>query len=142
MKKKILAVVLVTGTLLTGAYAKGNCENNQGMMNKKQVMMQHKNMHKGVKHGMQGMFGKLNLSSEQKYKISILRDEMKLEMKKLMGPKKRNMISTFITNDGFDRDAFIKNSNDMHQKMQKIRADFMEKAFKILTKEQIKNLKS
>lgn len=154
MKKVILTSVLLAGLAATSAFAyKGNCQmqgDNQGC-NKSQMqkdcgMKGEKRFHKGMKRGgfNKGgmMFSQLDLSDEQKYQMSILRDEMRLEMKKEMGMKKRGQMQKFITADGFDKDAFIKDSNERHQKMTELRAKHMEKVLALLTKEQIAKLQT
>lgn len=50
-----------------------------------------------------GMFSQLNLNEEQKFKLSILRDEMRLEMKKLRSPKQRYSIKEFVSDSRFDK---------------------------------------
>lgn len=95
----------------------------------------------GAQAGMMNMFQNLKLSNDQRYNISILREEMRLDMRKLMGPDHRKEMSNFITSNGFDKAGFIKEANEMHDKMLKIKADNMEKMFKLLTKEQITQLK-
>ena len=161
MKTKILLGTLLAGALSASLYASGyNMQNNNpGMMGPQN--MQRSNMmncgNKGMNmnamqrgHNMKGMhkrgaqmmmFANLNLSQEQRYQLSILRDEMKLDMKKARGFKRQGKMVQFIKGDSFDKDAFIKYSDAMHQKMLKIRADHMEKVLKVLTKEQITQLK-
>ncbi|WP_024953912.1 Spy/CpxP family protein refolding chaperone [Sulfurospirillum arcachonense] len=156
MKNKILAAVLVVGTLATASFAYNqNCPNygQRGMMQRQgmpqQGMMQGQGMRqKGMMQrgmhrfgGMQ-MFSNLNLTNDQKFKMSILRDEMKLEMKKLRGVRGQGKMMNFIGDAGFDKAAFTKYSNDKHQKMMNIRINHMEKVFKILTKEQVAQLKN
>ena len=96
----------------------------------------------GMMGGNAGMFANLKLSDEQSYKISILRDEMHLEMRKFMGPNAHGMMSGFIGENGFDKEGFVKKSDDIHEKMSKIMSENMEKMFNVLTKEQRTQLKS
>ncbi len=162
MKKGILVAAVLTGALTVGAVAQGM--QNQNMMQGQQGNMQNKgNMQSGMMMGgqqgmgmqgrgmgMQGgmmgggmqMFSQLNLTSEQRFQLSILKDEMRLEMKKLMhaGKMGRDM-GKFIKGDSFDKSSFKEHMNKKHEKMLNIKADNMEKAFKILTKEQITQLK-
>jgi len=136
MKKIILATVVLVGVLTTGAFAyagHGNC-NGQGMKN--QQGMQHKMQKRGNQ-----IFSSLNLTQEQKFKISVLRDDMKLEMKKLKGINHQSKMLKFIGDNGFSKKDFIKQSEDNHAKVVSIRANYMEKIFKILTKKQIVELK-
>ena len=169
MKKKILITGLLVSVLSVAGYAyennnqsgtmmmkQGNMGSNQtmkqqrcidskrGMMPRYAKMMKRKSMMNGMmsRHfKIMHMFRQLNLDSNQRYKISIARDEMKLDMKKLMGPNRRKEMLNFITDSGFDKAAFKKHMNEMHTKMLDIRANGMEKIFNILTKEQIAQLK-
>jgi Spy/CpxP family protein refolding chaperone len=129
---------------------RGNMQNRQGMMGQRGMMggqsgMMGKRMMMGgmMNHqrGMMSMFQNLKLSDDQRYKISILRDEMRLDMRKLMGPNHRKEIFNFVSENGFDKAGFKKEMNQMHDKMLDAKADNMEKMFKILTKEQIIQLK-
>lgn len=68
--------------------------------------------------GQMNAFSKLNLNSDQRFKISILRDEMKIDMKKLMHNLRQNSnMGSFIQNGTFDKDAFEKKMNNMHTKI-------------------------
>ena len=101
-------------------------------MQKECGMKGKKGFHKGMKRGGgMMMFSQLELSAEQQHKLSILRDEMRLEMKKQMGPKKRGNMQKFITADGFDKAGFLKEMNERHTKMSELKATHMEKAFAI-----------
>lgn len=109
-----------------------NCKQNRGMK---------QGMNKRSKGGMQ-LFSQLKLSDEQRFELSILKDEMRLEMKKSRGFQKQNRAMNFISEDGFDKAQFKKSANDRHAKKLELKANFMEKAFKILTKEQLAELKT
>ncbi|WP_331775609.1 Spy/CpxP family protein refolding chaperone [Sulfurospirillum sp. 1612] len=151
MKTKILLGTLLAGALSASLYASGYNmpNNNPGMMgpqNMQRGNMMNCNHKKGMKAmhkrgGRMMMFANLNLSPEQRYQLSILRDEMKLDMKKARGFKRQGKMVQFIKGDHFDKDAFIKYSNKMHEKMVEIRANHMEKVLKVLTKEQVTQLK-
>lgn len=160
MKKRILLAVALSGALAAGAFAYGmnnqqgmmcgqqNMQRGQGMGMMHQNMMGNQKMHMMRHHGMTGargmrMFSQLNLTSEQRYQLSILRDEMRLEMKKQMhNMQPMRHIGAFFKGDNFDKDAFKNQMEKRHEKMLNLRADNMEKAFKILTKEQIAQLKA
>ncbi len=160
MKKKILVASLLIGALSTAAFAfNQNCPNfgqrgmqgnmpgsQQGMMmnQKGNCNMQGKGMYgmKGQRGGMMPMLANLDLTQEQQYKLSILRDEMKLEMKKSMGMNQRPDFSKFITTDGFDKEAFTKSMDERHTKMTTLRAEHMQKVLALLTKEQITKLQA
>ena len=160
MKSGILATILVVGTITTAAFAyTQDCPNlgqkgsksgygmQQGMMNQQgmsgygmhQGMMNQQDMHG---YGTQGFKG-VKLTNEQSNKLTILRDEMRLEMRKLMGAnlQQHHMIN-FVTDKGFNKDTFIKNMDERHQQMSQIRAAHFEKVFKILTPEQINEQKN
>ena len=169
MKKITLLAVALGSALTVGAFAHGmnNQQNmpNQGMMNgqgagmmmNSQNMqrgncmgMNGKSMHRGNVIGMRGsmmnggmpMFSQLNLTSEQQHQLSILRDEMRLEMKKQRySGKQMGQMGTFFKGDNFDKDSFKSNMNGQHEKMLTLRANHMEKVFNILTKEQRVQLK-
>ena len=147
MKKKILATVVLVGVLATGAFAYNrNCQNGgqRGMMQGHffQQGMQQRGMINGMNHrvGMQ-MFTNLNLSNDQQFKLSILRDEMRLEMRKIRGTQPQARMINFIGDNGFDKKAFIKETDSMQTKMTTIKVNHMEKVFKILTEEQVAKLK-
>ena len=160
MTKKILVTAVLVGTLATGAFAfNKDCQNGgqKGMKNQQNMQQQtqkkgwhgYKMRQKGIQHndnmmgrngGMQ-MFSQLNLTDDQQFKLSILRDEMKLDMKKLRGAKKQGMMIKFVGDNGFDKKAFMKEADTRHTKMMAIKASHMEKVFKILTKDQIAELK-
>ena len=130
---------------------RGNMQGQQGYMNQRGNMIGGQSgmpgkygmmgQMMGAQAGMMNMFQNLNISNDQRYKISILREEMMLDMRKLMGPDHIKEMSNFITNKGFNKLGFIKEATQMHDKILKIKADNMEKMFKILTKEQITQLK-
>ncbi len=159
MKKRTLLAVALTGALTVGAFAQG-MNNQQNMMYGQQNMQNQQNMQRGqgmgMHSGMMGkgmmngsmmgggmqMFSQLNLTSEQQFKLSILRDEMRLEMKKAMhAGQQKGQMEAFFKGDKFDKASFKKHMNEKHDKMLNLKADNMEKAFKILTKEQIAQLK-
>ena len=157
MTKKILVTAVLASSLASGAFAYSNdcqnsgqrCEKNgerctksrqstQQCMTNESRRMNRKSM---SRHGGMQMFSQLNLSDEQKFQLSILKDEMRLEMKKLRGAKKQGKMLKFVGDDGFDKKAFMKEADNRHAKMMTIKANHMEKVFKLLTKEQIAELK-
>lgn len=123
----------------------GNCYFNDGNYNCAQGMRWSKmGMHRG--HGMNGcggygmnggmyadggfmFFNNLNLTPEQRYNISILRDEMRLEMKRTLKPK-------YFSDNKFDKNMYMKNTKEYYDQRLEIRAKYMEKAYNLLTKEQ------
>jgi len=158
MKKTILVTAALVGTLTTGAFAYGGngngngkgMKNQQGMQQQTQKkgwhgnkMRQNGNQHNNMmrQRGGNQMFSQLKLTEDQQFKISILRDEMRLEMRKLRGVNKQGKNLKFLGSNGFDKKAFSKERTEMQEKRIALRADHMEKVFKILTKEQIAELK-
>jgi len=165
MKKMILATALVCGVLSSSALAYGGSKNmmascsemntqmQQGQkymrMNKAQgcnMQMQRANkkgsyMRRGT-HMMFPLYG-LNLSNEQRYKISLLRDEMRLEMKKAMGMRSPQApMLQFVSKKGFDANGYKNYMKQRSEKMLNIKATYMQKMFDTLSKEQIATLKS
>ncbi len=126
----------------------GMMSGQQGMMSTRRNMMRQNgmgmmggNMGRGM--GMMGgmhMFAQLNLTNDQRFQLSILKDEMRLEMKKLMYGTKKHM-GGFIKGDSFDKKAFQDSMNANHKKMLKLMSNNMAKAFSILNKSQIEQLK-
>lgn len=114
--------------------------NSQGMQQKGMMGVGRGRM--GGHGGMMQMFSQLDLTSDQAFQLSVLRDEMRLSMKKLRGPNHQGEMMKFISVDGFDTKAFKEEMNKEHKEMLDSRAENMEKAFKILTKEQIQELKT
>jgi len=162
MKKITLLAVALSGALAVGAFAHG-MNNQQGMMNGQYQQNMQRGQGMGMMGGQQGMMGsgmaghhgmmgsggmgrmhggmqmfsQLNLTSEQQYKLSILRDEMRLEMRKQMhNAQPMEQMGTFFKGDNFDKDAFKNQMEKQHDKMLNLKANHMEKVFKILTKEQ------
>jgi len=144
MKRKTLLAVALSSVLAVGAFAHGmnNQQNmpNQGMMNG--GMMNGGMMNGGMMNGGMPMFSQLNLTSEQQHQLSVLRDEMILEMKKQMyNGQAMGQMGSFFQGENFDKDSFKSNMNRQHEKMLTLRANHMEKVFNILTKEQRVQLK-
>ena len=122
---------------------RGMMGGQQGMMSGRQGMMGGRGNMMGRGMGMMGgmhMFAKLNLTNDQRFQLSILKDEMRLEMKKLMYGTKKHM-GGFIKGDSFDKKAFQDTMNANHKKMLKLMSNNMAKAFSILNKSQIEQLK-
>ncbi|NCD11162.1 MAG: periplasmic heavy metal sensor [Epsilonproteobacteria bacterium] len=143
MKKSILtlATLVALGTTSAFAFGGAGCQPMQGNgMNYDRGMM-----HGGKGGGMMGMpmlmLDQLNLSDDQRHKLAILRSEMKLEMTKLRDPKMRTKMQDLMSAESFDKKAFVKMHNEMHEKMLALQADHMEKVFNVLSKEQRLELK-
>ncbi|WP_263831889.1 Spy/CpxP family protein refolding chaperone [Sulfurospirillum oryzae] len=143
MKKTILtlATLVALGTTGAFAYGGGNCQGMQSDMGMMQGMGQGSMMMHGGKGGM-GMLQQLNLTDDQRHKLAVLQSEMKLEMTKLRDPKMMTKMQDLMSGESFDKKAFIKMHNEMHEKMVTLQADHMEKVFNLLTKEQRAELKT
>ncbi len=141
MKRSILATAVAVTILATGAFAynKAGCnmsEQYQGKGMKKMHMMQG-SMNKGM-HKKQGgmaimkLFRQLNLTQEQQTK---LRDIMQNSMQ-----KRESMFSAFSEN-GFDKDKFIKYAMNKKENMIKLKAQTLEQAYNVLDKKQKSQLR-
>ena len=86
------------------------------------------------------IFPNINLSNEQKAKLSSLQQEMHNEMNTQMNNMNNSDMMSFITKNGFDKESFKKTMNDRHQTMMNLRANHMEKVLNVLTKEQLAQL--
>ncbi|MFV0481226.1 MAG: Spy/CpxP family protein refolding chaperone [Campylobacteraceae bacterium] len=118
-----------------------------------QMMGNNQMMHGGFGHNKGGKmmhdgFGKgghdfmfldgVNLTPEQRYKISILKDEMKLELKKARGTEWFAGIKKHFSESKFDKSGFINTHKAQSNKAIEIRADFMEKVYNELSADQKK----
>ena len=146
MKKTILtlATLVALGTTSAFAFGGGNC---QGMQSDGMGMMQGSGMGQGgmMMHsgrGGMGMMEQLNLTDDQRHKLSVLQSEMKLEMTKLRDPKMMTKMQDLMSADTFNKKEFIKLHNETHEKMVAIQADHMEKVFNVLSKDQRAELKT
>jgi periplasmic protein CpxP/Spy len=111
----------------------------------------------GYKNGMQKIMKQLDLSSEQKDQLKTLRESRKAMMqtkrkefkenRKSMRAQMKPDMSTFMTANTFDKEAFKQEMQKKHEarramrdskksSMLESRADNMEKMFNILTPEQ------
>jgi len=157
MTKNILAAAALVGALSSGAFAydqnkdEANSQDMRQQNNQKTFTKQQKSMHCDMKQHKKRsmhkrdsmrMFLKANLTDKQRYQISILQDEMRLSMKKARGYTKKGKMSNFISANGFDKTAFIKDADERHTKMTELRAEFLEKAFSVLSQGQRELLKT
>lgn len=143
MKKTILAVATIVALSSSAfAFGGGNCQGGQSGMGQGQ-MMQGAGMQKMMGgHGQMQMFQSLNLTDDQRHKLSILQSEMKLEMTKLHDPKMMSKMQDFMTGESFNKKEFLKLTSENQAKMNMLKADHMEKIFNLLTKEQRAELKA
>lgn len=138
MKKTILALSTVVA-LSTGAFAYGGMGGGQECGMQKGMQTQ-KGMSCSKGMGMH-MLQNLNLTDDQRHKLSILQSEMKLEMTKLHDPKMMGKMQDFMTGESFNKKEFLKLTGENQAKMNALKADHMEKVFNLLTKEQRAELK-
>lgn len=144
MKKTILAVATIVALSSSAfAFGGGNCQGGQAGMGQG-MMMQGGGMGQGMmgRHGGMQMFQGLNLTDDQRHKLSILQSEMKLEMTKLQDPKMMSKMQDFMTGESFNKKEFLKLTGENQAKMNTLKADHMEKIFNLLTKEQRAELKA
>lgn len=99
-------------------------------------------MHKGMiknnmMHNSMALLSKLNLTNDQKNKLSTLYKEMFNEMQKVMHPTGFKGMMDFIDKDGFDKESFKKTMNTRHKNMMDFKINHMDKVLKVLTKEQL-----
>ena len=127
---KILTIVAITG--LVGLTAVNACPMDGG--NK---------MHKGMKHKkaqMKKVFKELDLTAAQKEQMQALRQEMKAQHKErrsaMIKGRGMSQMGTFVSANGFDKQAFIEMATKRSQTMIQRRADMFEKRMNILTPEQ------
>ena len=86
------------------------------------------------------IFPNINLSNEQKAKLSSLQQEMHNKMNTQMNNMNNSGMMSFINKNGFDKESFKKTMNDRHQTMMNLRANHMERVLNVLTKEQLAQL--
>ncbi len=89
-------------------------------------------------HGLMGAIWGLKLTDTQKSDLKKLMSEHRSEMQNKHSHKE---LAGVVTEDGFDKDAFLKSSNQRHEEMSKKMAEIQEKAVALLTKEQKLELK-
>lgn len=128
MKRKIIASLVLATILTTGAFAQNNFNKNDSNClknNNHKSMMNHK-MRKN-KDGLLFLVKKLNLDEKQKTKI-----------KNIMEEKSKNVktISAAFTSSSFDKNKYIQIIKDKKDNMIKLRADKMEKIYKVLNAKQ------
>lgn len=126
------ASLLATSLLAMGAQGgfggNNGCEKQRGGMG---YNMQ------GNRHGGKGgiMMQQLALSDKQQKEMAHLMVEKRFAMKELKG--KGAQKQEFFKEGAFDKEAFMQKQQERAAKRSEIKADFMEKAAKILDKEQL-----
>ncbi len=134
MKTKLLVGIGLSVILGTAVYAynsSGSCnmmdksfngeKNYKGMMN-----------HKGGSNSIMSMLYKLNLSAEQQNQVFEIKKDL---MKKRVSP------NVAFTEDGFDKEKFIKIMKQKRDNMIESKAEMIEKIYKVLTPKQKEQLK-
>jgi Spy/CpxP family protein refolding chaperone len=148
----ILGTIVLMGALMTGLYADvQNTKTPQESTEtqKRTSWIAYKMRLRGIIHDktiseIDGteMFSQLELTQQQEFKITVAKSEMDLEMKKFRGPKHVDQLINFIDVNGFDKESFKKAAYADYIKMMDIKVNFIEKVAKVLTNEQIAELKS
>jgi Spy/CpxP family protein refolding chaperone len=154
---KQLALAALVGSLVaTSAMAyngsRGDCDGSPKMERKSQMgdcamrgqNKSQKAQHKGQMGQMRGM-ANLNLTPEQLHEIKVLKAQMRVEHLKAKTPGS-SAKSMALSQEGFDKEAFIKAQTDRAKQKAEIKATYMEKLYNILTPEQrqqwVKNMES
>ncbi len=87
------------------------------------------------------IFQSLDLSDDQKEQLNDLRKEMRETMKSLRDPQKaKEELLGYFSEEGFDKDGFVNKVSEKFDEKIKIRADYIEKMYNILTPDQRKEL--
>lgn len=123
--------------MMQGDHKDMSPKHNKEMKEKHNKDMSQK--HNNEMHGKGFMFLKgVELTPEQKYNISIIRDEMNLEIRKLMGSEDMSKNSQYFTEKQFDKNSFLKDKKAEFDKHIEVRAKYMEQAYNLLSDEQRK----
>jgi Spy/CpxP family protein refolding chaperone len=77
---------------------------------------------------------KLDLSSEQKEQIRLLKKEMLLKIKSSF--ENRNEFESYFDTNSFNKEAFLRDKGEEYDALINIRADYLDKFYNILTNEQ------
>jgi len=134
MNKKIIlslgASALIVSSLL--AFSPGSCKQQKdGSSCQKHKMMKHHKQDRG--HGIVKMFMQLDLSDEQKKEIRTI---VKTSMDEMPKP------SAAFSDTSFNKEEFIKISNERRAKKVEQRANLIEKVYSVLNPAQKKDLKT
>ncbi len=115
----------------------------QGCGDKKGKACGDKRAHKKDTTMRELMFGlnALDLTTEQRKEIEKLKIDMKFEKMELCGKKDdKTPFQKALSESGFDKKAFIAAKQEKGVKKAEIKAEFLSKVFKLLSKDQIKEL--
>lgn len=136
MKRKMIISVALATVLASGLYA--SCYNNMSGGNNmcggngNYNNAPHKMMKKGSS-GFMSMVYQLNLNEKQKEQISAIRQEMF---------KNRFQKESAFTESSFDKDKYIELMKQRRENMIESKAEMIDKVYKLLDKEQKKELKA
>ncbi|NVJ52343.1 MAG: hypothetical protein HWD90_01520 [Campylobacteraceae bacterium] len=128
MKKRVLISIALAAVLATGVYAKGNMDKS-GCDYKKS----HKMMKKAHRGGFMYFVYNLDLNDKQKNEIQEIKKEM---MEKRFAKKQ----SAFTATD-FDKEKYIQLMKQKRENMIESKAQMIDKVYKVLNKDQKKQLK-
>lgn len=131
MKKSILSLAVLVA-LSSSAFAYGGGMMGGGMQ---KGGMQGMGMQRGNAYG-SAAFAGITLTPEQSQKMAIIQSEMRLEMVKQRDPNMTANMQKVFASGNFDKTAFTKLSTEKQAKSVELRAQYMEKMFNVLTKEQ------
>jgi Spy/CpxP family protein refolding chaperone len=140
MRKSLLALTAVGILTLSGVAAQNGV--NDGMVGQGHKNMTIKDRSDKVRidndmmahHDKMSFFDKLDLSDGQKQQINTYKDEMSVQMKAVFD----NISETkgYFRENTFDKGAFLKDKKELSNTMIEIRANYLEKAYSVLTDEQ------
>lgn len=131
---KTVTVLSIAGIIGTIALNAENIKEHRGMFQEQKEMMHH---FKGKHQQMKKIMKQLDLTSEQKTELKAnrkaMREAMKAKRTEMRGA--RNM-AKFVSVNGIDREAMIKQITQKVTVMANMRADMFDKTLTILTPQQ------
>ncbi|MFT5662305.1 MAG: protein CpxP [Sulfurimonas sp.] len=134
MNTKLIISLGTTALVASSLLAFSPCSNmkqGNGSSCKQQKMMQSQNQGRG--YGLMQMFKKLDLSDAQKTEIRAI---VKISMQNIPNPH------TAFSDDSFDKEQFVKLAKQRRANRVENKAEIIEKAYKVLTSSQKKDLKT
>lgn len=136
MKNKIIGSLLIASVLSVGAFAQNHYDKNDSKSSsicKSDKKNNHYKMKRGHNRGgILHLVKKLNLDDSQKTKIrSIMRDRK----------SNKETIASSFTSTSFDKKKYINIIKDKKENMLKLRANKIEKIYKVLNSKQKTQLK-
>ncbi|MDR0408454.1 MAG: Spy/CpxP family protein refolding chaperone [Campylobacteraceae bacterium] len=135
MKKGLFILVAVSLFAASGAFARHHADGLKYERNKQMFEADGRlhtddfiNKHDG------SFLKKLDLGSEQKEQIKLLRTDMFLKMKAVF--ENANGLKTYFSENSFNKEAFLNDKKEINDALVSIRADYFDKVYNILTAEQ------